>query len=243
VAVGADPTSESALEAHSLYRFYRSGDEETLALQGVSLAVRSGEFVVITGPSGSGKSTLLACLAGMGNPDGGSVRIGGQRISHRPEPDRARIRARHIGMHFQNGNLIEHLSVAHNLSLVQSISGRGHKDGRDVLGSLGLQHRATAYPSQLSGGDLARAGLAVALANAPSVLLADEPMPHDLTVTNAFGLDSYPPGVAAADVAAAAAARPAGLANELPGEVTEATAALQFSVMSCTYRLPQREKH
>jgi putative ABC transport system ATP-binding protein len=101
-----------ALEARSLYRFYRAGDEETLALQGVSLTVHGGEFVAVTGPSGSGKSTVLACLAGMDDPDGGSVRIAGQRISHRPEPKRARIRARHIGMLFQNANLLEHLTVA-----------------------------------------------------------------------------------------------------------------------------------
>ena len=103
-----------ALEARSLYRFYRAGDEETLALQGVSLSVQRGEFVAITGPSGSGKSTLLACLAGMDNPDGGSVDIAGQRISHRSEPEQAGIRARHIGMLFQHLNLFEHLTVAQN---------------------------------------------------------------------------------------------------------------------------------
>ena len=74
------------LEAASLYRFFRSGDEETLALRGVSLTLRRGELVAVVGPSGSGKSTLLACLAGLDEPDGGAVRVGGQRISHQPEP-------------------------------------------------------------------------------------------------------------------------------------------------------------
>ncbi|MGV0993801.1 MAG: ABC transporter ATP-binding protein [Mycobacterium sp.] len=164
-----------ALEARSLYRFYRAGDEETLALQGVSLSVQRGEFVAITGPSGSGKSTLLACLAGMDNPDGGSVDIAGQRISHRSEPEQAGIRARHIGMLFQHLNLFEHLTVAQNLELVRSMPGRRRLDGTDVLSQLGLTERATAYPAQLSGGELARAGLAIALANSPTVLLADEP--------------------------------------------------------------------
>ena len=85
--------------------------------------MEAGEFVAVAGPSGSGKSTLLACLAGMDDPDGGSVHIAGQRISHRPEPERARIRARHIGMLFQNANLLDHLTVAQNLSLVRSLAG------------------------------------------------------------------------------------------------------------------------
>jgi putative ABC transport system ATP-binding protein len=175
VDVTSHTAPRPALEARSLYRFFRAGDDETLALQGVSLTVERGEFVAVTGPSGSGKSTLLACLAGMDDPDGGSVRIDGQRISHRREADRASMRARHIGVLFQNANLLEHLTLAQNLSLARSFAGRAQPDRPDLLAQLGLQTRAKAYPSQLSGGELARAGLAVALANAPTVLLADEP--------------------------------------------------------------------
>ena len=190
MAVTAEPATPPALEARSLYRFYRAGDEETLALQGVSLRLEAGEFVAVAGPSGSGKSTLLACLAGMDNPDGGSVRIAGQRISHRPEPERARIRARHIGMLFQNANLLDHLTVAQNLSLVRSLAGRAHRaDQPDLLGLLGLSERAAAYPGQLSGGELARAGLAIALANRPAALLADEPTGELDSVTESRVLD------------------------------------------------------
>jgi putative ABC transport system ATP-binding protein len=172
-----DVTGQSApaLEARSLYRFFRAGDDETLALQGVSLTLERGEFVAVTGPSGSGKSTLLACLAGMDEPDGGSVRIDGKRISHRCEADRAGMRARYVGVLFQNANLLEHLTVAQNLALARSFAGRAQPHRRDLLTQLGLHTRAGAYPSQLSGGELARAGLAIALANAPTVLLADEP--------------------------------------------------------------------
>ena len=177
------------MEARSLYRFYRAGDEETLALQGVSLRVESGDLVAVTGPSGSGKSTLLSCLAGMDDPDGGIVRIAGQRISHRPERERARIRARHVGMLFQSANLVEHLSVAQNLALVQSLSARACTDGPDLLTALGLQDRRGAYPRHLSGGELARAGLAVALANSPAVLLADEPTGELDSATEAHVLD------------------------------------------------------
>jgi putative ABC transport system ATP-binding protein len=188
-----DVTSQTAprpaLEARSLYRFFRAGDDETLALQGVSLTLERGEFVAVTGPSGSGKSTLLACLAGMDDPDGGSVRIDGQRISHRREAERAGMRARHIGVLFQNANLLEHLTVAQNLSLARSFAGRAPRDRPDLLAQLGLHTRAKAYPSQLSGGELARAGLAVALANAPTVLLADEPTGELDTATESRVLD------------------------------------------------------
>jgi putative ABC transport system ATP-binding protein len=99
------------LEARSLYRFFHAGDDETLALQGVTLALQPGELVAVTGPSGSGKSTLLACLAGLDEPDGGSVSVDGTRISRRSEEERARIRGARIGMFFQQANLVGHLSV------------------------------------------------------------------------------------------------------------------------------------
>ncbi len=173
------------LEAHSLYRFFHAGEDETLALQGVSLALEPGDLVAVTGPSGSGKSTLLACLAGLDEPDGGSVVVDGTRLSRRPEEERARIRGARIGMLFQQANLVGHLSVADNLSLAQRI-GDGTAGGKwlgQVLERCGIDHRAAARPSQLSGGELARAGLAVALANDPPVILADEPTGELDTVT------------------------------------------------------------
>ena len=179
----------SALEARSLYRFFRAGDEETLALRGVSLTVARGEFVAVTGPSGSGKSTLLSCMAGMDDPDGGDVTIAGSRVSHRAEPARARIRARHIGMLFQSANLIEHLTVSGNLALAQSFVRPPRRDTAELLRVLDIHARMTAYPSELSGGELARAGLAVALANEPTVLLADEPTGELDSVTEARILD------------------------------------------------------
>jgi putative ABC transport system ATP-binding protein len=164
----------AVLEARDLYRFFHAGDDEALALQGVSLSVERGEMVAVTGPSGSGKSTLLACLAGLDEPDGGTVSVEGARLSRRPEEERAAVRARRIGVLFQHGNLIGHLSVAGNVALAQRLGGRA-ADPDALLERCGIAARAHARPAQLSGGELARAGLAVALANDPAILLADEP--------------------------------------------------------------------
>jgi putative ABC transport system ATP-binding protein len=165
------------LQADSLYRFFHAGDDETLALQGVSLAIEAGEVVAVTGPSGSGKSTLLACLAGLDEPDGGMVSLDGERLSRRPEEQRAALRARKLGMLYQHSNLVGHLSVDANVALAQQLGGGGTGSAwrAEVLERCGLAARSGARPSQLSGGELARAGLAVALANDPPVLLADEP--------------------------------------------------------------------
>jgi putative ABC transport system ATP-binding protein len=165
------------LEATDLYRFYHAGDDETLALRGVSLKVEPGELVAVTGPSGSGKSTLLACLAGLDEPDGGTVRVGGERLSRRTEEERASIRARSIGLLFQQENLVGHLTVAQNVAVASALAGRriGDPKPATVLASVGIATRAGNLPHQLSGGEQARAGLAVALANDPKVLLADEP--------------------------------------------------------------------
>lgn len=164
-----------ALEANDLYRFFRAGDEETLALRGVSLSVQAGEILAVTGPSGSGKSTLLACLAGLDEPAGGTVFIAGARMSHRPESERAALRARKVGVLFQSANLLGHLTVTDNVALAQRIARSNAASPQLILERVGLARRGGALPSQLSGGEAARAGLAVALANEPAVLLADEP--------------------------------------------------------------------
>ena len=166
----------AALVARDLYRFYHAESDETLALRGVSMTVDAGEIVAVTGPSGAGKSTLLACLAGLDEPDGGVVSVGDEVLSRRPEPTRAAIRARNIGVLFQSANLLAQLTVAENVKFAQRLA-RGHSavDVLELLGDLGIAERAGARPAELSGGELARAGLAVALANDPKVLLADEP--------------------------------------------------------------------
>jgi putative ABC transport system ATP-binding protein len=169
-------STRPVLEAVDLYRFYHAGDDETLALRGVSLRLYPNEIVAVTGPSGSGKSTLLACLAGLDEPDGGSVRVDGEVMSRRPEAERAALRARKVGMLFQSGNLLDHLSVEQNVTLAQRLAGAVDSVRvATLLAEVGLASRAGASPATLSGGESARAGLAVALANSPVVILADEP--------------------------------------------------------------------
>ncbi|NKK46430.1 ABC transporter ATP-binding protein [Rhizobium leguminosarum] len=166
----------TVLETTELYRFFHVGDDEVVALRGVTITLNPGEFTVLRGPSGSGKSTLLACLAGLDEPDGGVVSVLGERMTRRAEPERARLRARHFGMLMQSGNLFEHLTVRANVRLQMEISGHGRPDEIDgLLDSLGLGGLAGVLPAHLSGGEAARAGLAVALAAKPPILLCDEP--------------------------------------------------------------------
>jgi putative ABC transport system ATP-binding protein len=164
------------IEAFDLYRFYHIGEEETLALRGVSLHVEAGEIVTVMGPSGSGKSTLLNCLAGLDEPDGGHVKLMGKRLTRRPEAERAAMRAAQIGILLQSRNLFEHLSVNDNMCLQMRLARKFDKQRLSkLIDQVGLHERRYALTSQLSGGEAARAALAVALSTEPKVLLADEP--------------------------------------------------------------------
>jgi len=172
---GSPCSGELLIRVSELYRFYHNGDDETFALRGVSLSVHAGEMVAVVGPSGSGKSTLLACIAGLDEPNGGHVDIAGDRITRRPETARTELRTKWMGVFLQSGNLLEHLTVAQNIKVAQYLVKGEHPDAGTILVAVGLEARANAWPSTLSGGEAARAGLAVALANNPPILLADEP--------------------------------------------------------------------
>ena len=178
------PGPTDVLQARGLHRFYRRGDEEVAALLDVSFRVEEGEMVAITGPSGSGKSTLLGLLAGLDQPDGGSVWIAGQRFSHQSPREQARRRAALLGILTQSSGLVEHLSVAGNVRLAASLRAasrstvsrhRKRDESLELLEKLGVRSIADARPSTLSGGETARVNLAVAMIGDPLVLLADEP--------------------------------------------------------------------
>ncbi len=166
------------LEAVDLYRFYHVNQEETLALRGVNLSISAGQMVAVMGPSGSGKTTLLACLAGLDEPDGGYVALSGERISRRPEAEKAAIRACRIGIMLQFGNLFDHLSIVDNIALQLHLAGMWNVRKvriEELLERMALQHIRWAYPARISGGESARAALAVAISAKPQLLLADEP--------------------------------------------------------------------
>ena len=164
------------IDARELYRFYHSGDEEVKALRGVDMNVAEGELVALIGPSGSGKSTLLLCLAGLDEPDGGEVIVMGERMTRRSELIKSGIRSRAIGMMLQTNNLFDHLTVEQNINFGQRIGGACDTAWTlDLAGKLGILTRRTARPPELSGGERARASLAVALARKPEILILDEP--------------------------------------------------------------------
>jgi putative ABC transport system ATP-binding protein len=165
------------LEARGLHRFFRRGGEEVAALRDVSLTAWPGETIAVVGPSGSGKSTLLNLLAGLDDPDGGTVSIAGEVLSHQPASSQARVRGRQVGVLTQSSGLVEHLDVLGNLRLAASFRPTTATTSEliAVLDAVGLRSRSSARPSTLSGGETARANLAVALAGGPTLLLADEP--------------------------------------------------------------------
>jgi putative ABC transport system ATP-binding protein len=165
-----------AIEARGLHRFFRVCDEEVAALRDVSIAVDAGEMVALTGLSGSGKSTLLSCLSGLDEPDGGYVMVAGRRLSHRPEEERLRLRCRHIGLLTQSSALIDHLTIRENIALQRELAGRNDTRSMEPLFRLlGIGPHADKLPSALSGGEVARSNLALAVVTDASVLLCDEP--------------------------------------------------------------------
>lgn len=182
----------ASIQAFDLYRFFHNGDAETLALRGVSLMVAPGEMVALLGASGSGKSTLLNCLAGLDEPDGGHVDLLGERLTRRPEAERARRRGASIGILMQAHNLIPALRLVDNMTLAMRLAGKmDPARATSLFEQLGLAGHVTARPAQLSGGEVARAGLAIALAASPQVLLADEPTGEVDAATETLVLDVF----------------------------------------------------
>ena len=168
-----------AVEAHDLERVYASGTATVAALAGVTLAVRTGEFVAVMGPSGSGKSTLLNVVAGLERPTGGTIRVGGEDLTKLDEEALARHRSKRVGMVFQAFNLLPRYRVIENVALPLAFAGTGRAErlarARALLERLGMSARAEHRTNELSGGELQRAAIARALVGEPAILLADEP--------------------------------------------------------------------
>jgi putative ABC transport system ATP-binding protein len=149
------------------------------ALRGVDINIEAGEFVAVMGPSGCGKSTLLNLIAGLDTPSEGEIILAGDSLAGKDENDLARMRRKHIGIVFQFFNLLEGMSVLENVTLPAIIAGSSRKQAesraRDLLDLLGLGDKAKNAPGVLSGGQRQRLAIARALANQPTLLLADEP--------------------------------------------------------------------
>ncbi len=156
---------------------YTLGASRIDVLRGVDLSVGRGESIAIVGPSGSGKTTLLVLLAGLERPSAGSVSLDGVRLDALDPDALADLRRDHVGIIFQSFHLVPSLNALDNVALPLQIA--GHRDAakgaRTQLERVGLAHRTTHYPSQLSGGEQQRVAIARAMVHAPKVLLADEP--------------------------------------------------------------------
>jgi putative ABC transport system ATP-binding protein len=167
------------LEARGLAKTYDTGGAQVLGLRGVDLSIERGEFVAVMGPSGCGKSTLLNLLAGLDRPTAGEVWLDGERIDQLSETELARLRRRKVGFVFQFFNLVPTLSAIENVELPLLLVGRRRRDARrsatQLLAELGVGDRPDAPPLLLSGGQQQRVALARALANAPDIVLGDEP--------------------------------------------------------------------
>ena len=165
-----------ALSLQGLYKIYKEGDIETVALRDASLTVQPGEFVAITGRSGAGKSTLLNLVGGLSTPSAGKVVIHGTDIPRLNEGERATFRRKNVGIVYQTDNLIQFLTALENVMLPMQLSRR--KDSRSrarrLLDEVGLADRLNHKPNMLSGGEQQRVAIAIALANEPNLVLADE---------------------------------------------------------------------
>ena len=172
----AEPAHEAVvLSCHALVKSYGSSP----ALRGVSVELRHGEILAVTGPSGSGKSTLLLCLAGVLRPDSGEVRFDGRRIDALSESERSALRRREFGVLFQFGQLVAEMTAAENVALPLLLGGarrrRAQASAREWLARFGVEELADQRPSEMSGGQSQRVAVARALVTEPAVLFADEP--------------------------------------------------------------------
>ena len=168
-----------ALVVEKVRKTFEAENAPVRALRGANLVVPSGDFVALMGPSGCGKSTLLNLVAGLDVADEGTITVAGELVTGRTEDELSQLRRRHIGIVFQFFNLLEGMTVLENVALPAVIAGRKRKmaesRARDLLDLLGIGDKASTVPGMLSGGQRQRLAIARALANEPTLLLADEP--------------------------------------------------------------------
>ncbi len=169
----------NVIQLDQISRTFGLGNGATSALNGISLTVPKGEFLIVMGPSGSGKSTLLNIIGLLDQPDEGEYKLDDKDVAFLSQRRRAKIRRNHIGFIFQNFNLIGRMNILENVSLPLLYRGvstvKRYERASEILKYLGIQEKEYYLPNQLSGGQLQRAAIARAMVNRPSIVLADEP--------------------------------------------------------------------
>jgi len=213
-----------AIFLNAIERRYVQGDATLEILRGAELALWAGESVALIAPSGAGKSTLLHIAGLLEHPDGGEVYVSGSATSQLPDSERTAIRRTEIGFVYQFHHLLPEFSAVENVMLPQMIRGLGKREARvraaELLTYLGLQARLDHRPAELSGGEQQRVAIARAVANAPRVLLADEPTGNldPRTADHVFG--ALTQLVRASGLAALVATHNMDLANKMDRRVT-----------------------
>lgn len=191
---GVAPDGEIVLQTTSLRREYQMGRESIVALGGIDISIQKGEFVAIMGPSGSGKSTLLNLLGGLDQPTNGKVILDGHDLSEYNEEQLAAIRRQKMGFIFQRHDLFPVLTTRENIEFPMLLNEipveERHARSGQLLNLVQLDDKADSLPEELSGGQQQRVGIARALANAASILLADEPTGNLDSATSEDIIDS-----------------------------------------------------
>jgi putative ABC transport system ATP-binding protein len=164
------------VRAEAVSKSYRNPTETVVVFEALDLELYPGEITCLIGPSGCGKSTIISLLAGLTDPDSGRVLLHGQDIGKLSDTERAQLRATRIGIVLQSSNLVPFLTAAENIAIAMRLAGAKSSPGRvnALLEQVGLADRGRHLPRRLSGGEMQRVGLAIALANSPDLLLADE---------------------------------------------------------------------
>ena len=165
------------LKVSELCKSYTQGDQEVKVLTHINMEVSKGEKIAILGQSGCGKSTLLSLLGGLDNPDSGTIEVDGVQLASMSEDERSKTRSQKLGIIFQQYHLMRNLTALENVGLPLEILGTANDQqlAQDALSEVGLFHRSSHFPSEMSGGECQRVAIARALVTRPSLILADEP--------------------------------------------------------------------
>lgn len=174
-------SEETLIVCDGLVKIFKTEDVEVMALQGLDMEIKRGELMSVIGKSGSGKSTLMNIIGGLEKPSAGKIIINGKNLSEMTEKEMVTYRKKTVGFVWQKSerNLFKYLTALENVEAAMNFSGKSKKEKRskalELLEMVGMSHKKDSYPTKMSGGEQQRIAIAVAIANEPDILLADEP--------------------------------------------------------------------